>query len=107
RLRFEVAERIGPRGEIRQPLDRQSVAAAIEQVRAANVQAVAITLLHSYANAEHELAVKQMVLEALPDLYVTSSVDILPEIREYERTSTTIINAYIGPIVKHYLRSLL
>jgi N-methylhydantoinase A len=107
RLRFEVAERIGPRGEIRRPLDPDTVASAIERIRAANVQAVAITLLHSYANPAHELAVKQMVRERLPDLYVTSSVDILPEIREYERTSTTVINAYIGPIVRHYLRSLL
>src|SRR5205085_10070552 len=69
--------------------------------------AVAIALLHSYANPAHEQAVAAMVAAALPELYVTSSVDILPEIREYERTSTAVINAYIGPIVRHYLRSLL
>jgi N-methylhydantoinase A len=107
RLRFEVDERIGPRGEVRRPLDRGSVASAIERLRAADVQAVAITLLHSYANPAHERAVEQMVREALPELYVTSSVDILPEIREYERTSTTVINAYVGPIVGQYLGSFL
>jgi N-methylhydantoinase A len=107
RRRFEVAERIGPRGEVRQPLDRESAARAIERVAAAGVEAVAITLLHSYANRTHELALREMVQAALPDVYVSSSVDILPEIREYERTSTTVINAYVGPIVRHYLRSLL
>jgi N-methylhydantoinase A len=107
RFRFEVVERIGPRGEVRRPLDRDSVADAIERVRAADVQAVAITLLHSYANPAHERAVEAMLRQALPGLYVTCSVDILPEIREYERTSTTVINAYVGPIVRHYLGSLL
>jgi N-methylhydantoinase A len=107
RLRFEVEERLGPLGEIRMSLNLESVHSAIGRLRAADVEAVAIALLHSYANPVHERAVHELVTTALPDAYVTTSVDILPEIREYERTSTTVINAYVGPIVKHYLVSLL
>ena len=107
RLRFEVQERIGPRGEVWEPLQPESVTAAVERLRAANVEAVAITFLHSYANPAHERAVQEVVQAALPEVYVSCSVEILPEIREYERTSTTVINAYVGPIVKHYLSRLI
>ncbi len=107
RRRFEVVERMGPHGEVRIPLERASVEAAIEQIRAAGVEAVAVSLLHSYANPTHELEVGAMLRAALPDAYVTCSVDILPEIREYERTSTAVINAYVGPIVRHYVSRLL
>jgi N-methylhydantoinase A len=106
RLRFEVEERLGARGEVVRPLDEASVAAALERVRRANVQALAISLLHSYADGGHERRIAAAARAALPGVFVTCSADILPEIREYERTSTTVINAYVGPIVERYLRSL-
>jgi N-methylhydantoinase A len=107
RLRFEVDERIGPAGEVRRPLDRASVEAAIERIRAAGVEAVAVSLLHSYANPTHERAIGDMLRAGLPQAHITCSVDILPEIREYERTSTAVVNAYVGPIVQRYLAGLL
>ncbi|MBI3707214.1 MAG: hydantoinase/oxoprolinase family protein [Proteobacteria bacterium] len=107
RLRFEVRERMGPRGEIRIPLDEASVEAAAKQLQAAGVEAVAICLLHSYANPTHERRVADIVRRLVgDDLYITCSADILPEIREYERTSTAVVNSYVGPVVRRYLRSL-
>ena len=105
-LRFEVDERMGPGGQVRVPLDMASVAAVADQVATTGVQALAVTLLHSYANADHERAVAAALRERLPGIFVTCSADILPEIREYERTSTTVINAYVGPVVRSYLGAL-
>ncbi len=106
RLRFEVGERMGPRGEVRRPLDEASARAAAAQLAAAGVESVAIALLHSYANPAHEKRVAEIVAAALPNAFITCSSDILPEIREYERTSTTVINAYLGPILRGYFASL-
>ncbi len=106
RLRLEVAERVGPRGEVRRPLDEASARVAAERLAAAGVEAVAIALLHSYANPAHEKRVAEIVAAALPNAFITCSSDILPEIREYERTSTTVINAYLGPILRGYFASL-
>jgi len=106
RLRFEVEERIGPRGEEKKPLNENTVRDVVDRIKKAGIQSLAICLLHSYANPKHEHRVAEIARDYLPDLYVTSSLDILPEIREYERTSTTVINAYVGPIVKKYLSSL-
>jgi N-methylhydantoinase A len=106
RLRLEVDERLGPRGEVVTPLDERSVRTALERVRADGAEAVAVCLLHSYVNSAHERRVGEIVGEALPGAYLSLSVDVLPEIREYERTSTTVINAYVGPVVKSYLTSL-
>jgi N-methylhydantoinase A len=107
RLRLEVDERIDARGQVVRPLDEGSVRAAVERVRVDDVRAVAVCLLHSYKNPAHERRVGEIVRALLPDAYLSLSVDVLPEIREYERTSTTVINAYIGPVVESYLRSLL
>ncbi len=107
RYRFTVEERMGPRGEVRVSLNQQTVSETIAKVKMAGVEALAVCLLHSYANPEHELTVARAAREALSDVYVTCSCEILPEIREYERTSTTVINAYVGPIVKKYLSTLL
>ncbi|MGI9146205.1 MAG: hydantoinase/oxoprolinase family protein [Chloroflexota bacterium] len=106
RRRFEVVERLGSHGEVRQELDPASVRAAVEGVRASGAEAVAICLLHSFVNPAHERAVEAAVRSALPEIYVTSSFNLLPEIREYERTSTTVINSYVGPVVERYLRAL-
>jgi N-methylhydantoinase A len=106
RLRLEVGERIGPRGDVIEPLDEASVRAAVERARGDNAEAIAVCLLHSYANGEHERRVGAMIRDRWPDVYLSLSVDVLPEIREYERTSTTVINAYVGPVVRAYLTSL-
>ena len=107
RVRFEVEERMDHRGEIVRALSEDSIDAAVRRARDAEVQALAICLLHSYANPVHEQRVASRARQALPGVFVTCSADILPEIREYERTSTTVINAYVGPIVERYLRSLI
>jgi len=106
RLRFEVVERLDARGAVVTPLDEASLDAAIGALRAAEVEAIAVCLLHSYANPAHELAIGAKLRAAFPDKFVSLSCEILPEIREYERTSTTVINSLVGPPVKAYLRSL-
>ena len=106
-LRLEVEERIGGKGDIVTPLNVDDVMAAVKRIQKAGVEAVAVTFLHSYLNDAHERQVGEILRRELPDCFVTLSVEILPEIREYERTSTTVINAYLGPPVKNYMRSLL
>jgi N-methylhydantoinase A len=106
RLRLEARERMSATGEVLVPLDEASVREAGAALAAAGVEAVAVTFLHSYANPAHERRAGEILRECLPDAYISLSVDVLPEIREYERTSTTVINAYIGPPVSAYLRSL-
>ncbi len=106
RLRLEADERMGPRGEIKVPLDEASVRAAAARLKEAAVEAVAVSLLHAYANPVHEQRVAELLLEDLPGVFITCSSDILPEIREYERTSTAVINAYLGPALRRYFRSL-
>jgi N-methylhydantoinase A len=106
RLRLEVTERLGAAGEVVVPLDEASVAAALDLIAGDGAEAVAVCLLHSYRNPAHERRVGELVRARLPDIYLSLSVDVLPEIREYERTSTTVINAYVGPIVEGYLGSL-
>ena len=106
RHRFEVIERIMPDGSVRQPLDDVSVESVLEKLEQLQPEAIAICLLHSYANPIHERKVVEAVKNRFPNLYVSGSIDVLPEIREYERTSTTVINSYIGPIVDNYLESM-
>ena len=97
RWRMEVNERIGADGEVLVPLEESSLDSVIDRFRDEDVQAIAVSLLHSYRYQEHERKVGDLVRQAIPDAFVTLSVDVLPEIREYERTSTTVINAYLGP----------
>jgi N-methylhydantoinase A len=106
RLRLEVDERTGAKGEVVVPLDEASVIAAVDRLRLDGVEAVAVVLLHSYQNPAHERRVGEILRDHLPGIHVSLSADVLPEIREYERTSTTVINAYIGPLVKDYFASL-
>ena len=106
RLRLEVDERIGAGGEVVRPLDEASLGPALDRIRGDGAQAVAVCLLHSFSNPDHERRVGEIVADALPEVFCTLSVDVLPEIREYERTSTTVVNAYLGPIVKGYINSL-
>jgi N-methylhydantoinase A len=101
----EVDERMVPGGVLR-PLDVESVHRATRRLRRAGVQAVAVCLLHSYANAAHELETARILRRQLPAVFVVASCEIAGEYREYERASTTSIDAYLGPVVRGYLRSL-
>lgn len=105
-LRLEATERVLFSGEVHTPLAEGEVRAAAERLREAGVEAVAVCFLHAYANTDHERRACELVRAALPDAYVTSSHDILPVWREYERFSTTVVSAYVGPVVARYLRAL-
>jgi N-methylhydantoinase A/oxoprolinase/acetone carboxylase beta subunit len=101
----EVDERMGPDGAI-EPLDRASVSAAARRLRRARVEAVAVCLLHAYADPAHEQAVAAALRDALPGIHVVASHEVAAEFREFERASTTIADAYLGPVVGRYLRQL-
>jgi N-methylhydantoinase A len=104
-LRFGLRERITPAGVLT-PLDEDSLSAAVERIEHADVEAVAVSLLHSYGDARHEQLVTKTLAERLPDLHVSASHEVLPVFREYERTSTTVIDAYLGPLLRSYLERL-
>ena len=103
---LEVAERIAADGEVIAPIDIDDVMGAVEHIRRHDIEAVAVVFLHSYANPAHEVLAGEILRRELPDCFVSTSVEILPEIREYERTSTTVINAYVGPPVRRYVQAL-
>lgn len=105
-LRMEVTERVTHRGEIHTPLDDRSVVQAVADLRRLGVQSVAICLLNSYANPTHEQSVRDIIGREAPEIEITISSDVLAEMREYERTSTTVINAYLMPVVRQYVGSL-
>ena len=108
RLRFEVLERMDAKGKILIPLDEESTLRVLKKIAQSDVESVAICTLHSYANPKHEKRIYTLAKKVLPrSIFVTCSSEILPEIREYERTSTTVINAYIGPVVRRYLKNLI
>jgi N-methylhydantoinase A len=107
RHRYEIPERLGPDGQVWEDLDERAVRSLAHVLREQEVEAVAISLIHGYADPKHELRVEELLREELGDLvHISRSSDVLPEIREYERTSTTVVNAYIAPIVRRYLDSL-
>src|SRR5215470_15812160 len=106
RLTREVEERVLATGEVHARLERASVEEACAFLAESGVEAVAVCFLHSYANPEHERAAGEMIRRKLPDAYLSLSHEILREYREFERISTTVVNAYIGPKVGGYVRSL-
>jgi N-methylhydantoinase A len=106
RWRFEVTERLDHRGGVIHPLKRDTLDQAIAGIAAENIESVAVCLVHSYANPVHERAIAAAIRERLPEIYLTVSSEVLPEIREFERTSTTVANAYVMPILDRYLSSL-
>ena len=105
-LRFEAQERVLHTGEVLTPMEHEALEHVIERVKDANVDAVAVCLLHSYANPAHEQAIGDAIRRELPGIPVSLSYEILPEFKEYERMSTTTINAYVAPVMERYLRRL-
>jgi N-methylhydantoinase A len=105
-LRREVSERMAAHGQIHTPVDRQEARSVVSELVNAGVQSIAVCFLHSYANPVHEEALGEIIASIDPKIYVTLSHQILREYREYERTSTTAVNAYVGPVVARYLGSL-
>lgn len=107
RHRLTVKERItAPDGDVLIPLDEDEVRARVRELKAAGVEAVAVCLLHSYLNPAHEQRIGEIVTEEFPEAYLSLSHDIVPLYREYERFSTTALNAFVGPRVSRYLHRL-
>lgn len=105
--RLEIAERVGPRGEIVTELTDDAIAQLVSEVEALEeIDSIAVCLLFSFLNPDHEREIAQALRSALPDLYVSISSDVQPEFREYERFSTTLINAFLQPEVSRYMDRL-
>lgn len=105
-LRFEVAERLRADGSTHKPLDEGAVRELAKELRGQGIEAVAVLLLHSYRNPAHEQRVKQILQEELPGAFVCASHELSQEYREFERVSTAVANAYVGPRVSAYLGEL-
>ena len=105
-LRTEVSERIDAQGNILLELDSGQARDAVTQLERLGCEAIAICLLHSYRNAAHEEQIRDIVFATFPKMFVSLSSEILPEIREYERTVATVLNAYVRPFVGQYLHNL-
>jgi N-methylhydantoinase A len=106
RLRLPIRERIDAQGEVLLPLDDASVDRAIEALAASEVEAVAVGFLHSFTNPDHERRVGEAIARRLPKVAVTLSCEVSPEMREYERFSTACANAYLHPLIGHYIAKL-
>jgi N-methylhydantoinase A len=106
-LRLEIDERILSDGSVLTPVDLDQLPDLLDRIRAEGATAVAISLLHSYQNPEHERAILERLQELAPDLIYSVSSDVAPEIREYERTSTTVANVYVRPLAERYISGLL
>ncbi|MPZ56100.1 MAG: hydantoinase/oxoprolinase family protein [Rhizobiales bacterium] len=105
-LTCEVTERLLASGDVHEPLNRETIADACRVLATEGVEAVAVCFLHSYVNPEHERVAGEIVRAALPNAYLSLSHEILREYREFERMSTTVVNAYLGPMVGGYVKGL-
>jgi N-methylhydantoinase A len=105
-LRKVVDERIDAQGAVQRALERRDAERAVDALLAEKVEAIAVCLLHSFTNPVHELAIEEIIKQRAPSLPCSVSCEVLPEIKEYERTSTTVVNAYVTPIVSSYLKAL-
>jgi N-methylhydantoinase A len=105
-LRFEVNERLNARGEVITELDVDGVRQIVKEIVKKKVEAVAVCLLHAYRNPVHEQRVKDIILEEHPQVAVAISSSIVNEHREYERSMTTILNAYLAPAVEKWIGEL-
>jgi N-methylhydantoinase A len=105
-LRFEVSERLRADGSLHKPLDEKAVRELARELKAQHIEAVAVLLLHSYRNPDHERRVKAILQEEIPGAFVTASHELSQEYREFERVSTAVANSYVGPRVSEYLGEL-
>ena len=105
-LRLEVPERTAADGSILKDLDEDAVRSVAERIKSGNIESLAICFLHSYANGTHEARACEILKQQCPDLFVSVSHEVCPEIREYERTSTTVANAFVQPLMARYLTGL-
>ncbi|HTN27444.1 MAG TPA: hydantoinase/oxoprolinase family protein [Burkholderiales bacterium] len=105
-LRETVDERVNALGAIERPLSRADAERAVDALLGEKVEAIAVCLLHSFTNPAHELMIRDIARDKAPGLPCSVSCEVLPEIKEYERTSTTVVNAYVMPVVSNYLKAL-
>ena len=105
-LRYEIRERIGSDGQVLVPVDDNELDEIIERIRADSIESVAVCLLNSYVNPDHERHIATRIKETLPDVGVSESMQVSPEFREFERWTTTVLNAYVDKSVSGYLRKL-
>jgi N-methylhydantoinase A/oxoprolinase/acetone carboxylase beta subunit len=105
-LRREVPERLDNTGQVLIPLDCEEALSVIRSLAVDGIEALAVCLLHAFRNPTHELIIKQLVAAHFPQLVCSVSSAVMPEIREYERTSTTVANVYVQPLAKNYLQQL-
>ncbi len=106
-LRLPIDERLDYKGDVVKPIDEGEVTNQVAVFKQEGVEAVAVCFMNSFANSEHEKRAGEIIEKEMPDAYLTLSGEILPSIRFYDRVSTTVLNAYVGPILKRYLDSLL
>jgi N-methylhydantoinase A len=105
-LRLEVPERLRHTGEIDTPLDEEKMRVAARALRAAGVKAVAVCFLYGFVRPDHEKRAVEILREELPDAFISAGHEIAPEFREYERLSTVVLNAYLGPVMQNYIKRL-
>ncbi len=105
-LRLEVPERVRHTGEIDRPLDEERMRAAARDLKVAGVRAVAVSFLYGFVRPEHEKRAVEILREELPDAFISAGHEVAPEFREYERLSTVVLNAYLGPVMEGYVRNL-
>jgi len=105
-LRFEAPERIRHTGEVETALDADAVRAAGRKLREEGVQSIAICFLYSFVRPAHEQEAKQILQEECPDAFICASHEVAPEFREFERLSTAVVNAYLGPVMRGYIARL-
>jgi N-methylhydantoinase A len=102
----EIDERVGPDGEIVKAIDLAAAWAVIQGLLDEGVDGIAVSLLHAYRNPEHERAIAEMIRERAPGVAVSASYEVSPEFREYERSVTTVVNSFVGPVVENYIGKL-
>lgn len=107
RLRFESSERMGADGSVIRPVDLDELEAIAAQIEREGIVSVAVCFINSYVNADNETAAVAFLRKRLPGVSISASTQLLPQIQEYERTSTTVVNAYVRPVAEAYLESLL
>lgn len=104
--RLEVDERVDSSGTVLRPLDETEVEAVVRELIESGVESIAVSFIHAYRNPTHEQQARRVIERIAPPTYVSISSEVLPEFREYERTSTTVVNAYVGPKMRNYLDRL-